>query len=582
MAHTYARSYALVRLTLSAATALVVDDYITGATSGAVGIIARVPTTTTIDVYEMSATAFAPTENVANVAGTTESCTATIASPSADLPADAAEVIGSDSTVTDIFRKVADIAGIGGVSNPSSTQAWLGLEMTVYFGREGQSTDTYVLTYEENVRLGYTGAQGQVRCIGSSSNSTSFQNGFHKYKDNDLANFPPAYTESGSIIDIRCVNRGAPNTGSVAFEVDVYSFAYWNTCTFKGDGKINGSNYNNAGETRFVKVRYLNFTGFFANNFGSKLYVYHLYGQELIQSMFFLPEPPTSTDGIYQSNSAGCNTFFSFGFNWEATAFDVISNNANGEPGTDSLLATGFSDNVMHCVNSVVDVTKFTSIFLGRGTSLKELSLKLTVQDELGNPIEGASVNIENQYTKALFRITDVILDTTPAVNATQTTIPFVTDHGLSVGDSFRVSSEEMTVLTVPSTTTVTVTRGANGTAGIIHANHGTDMSATGDHQVLAIAEIGVTNASGVIDYSSSGNGKNAIVLETASFANNSTIITGTNIEYTDFNITVSKNGYKTIKEPITISGSGGIDCGITLSQVLDTNISKRVKTFVQ
>ena len=123
MAHTYARSYALVTLTLSAATALVVDDYITGATSGAIGIIATVIDTTHIDVYEMSATPFAPTENVANVAGTTESCTATVASSSAVLPADCAEVIGSDAAVTDIFRHIADIAGIGGVSNPSSTQA---------------------------------------------------------------------------------------------------------------------------------------------------------------------------------------------------------------------------------------------------------------------------------------------------------------------------------------------------------------------------------------------------------------------------------------------------------------------------
>ena len=284
-----------------------------------------------------------------------------------------------------------------------------------------------------------------------------------------------------------------------------------------------------------------------SNANGAKMYVKDLYAQELIQAVFFLPGVLTYSDGIYQSNSSGCNTFFSFGFSWEATAFNVISNDSNGELGTDSLLATGFSDNVMHCINSNVDVTKFTSIFLGRGTSLKEISFKLTVQDENGDVIEGANVGVEKKISgvpagKALFRITDVILDSTPAITATQTTIPFDSAHGLSVGNSFRVSSEEMTVLTIPTTTTVTVTRGVNGTAGIIHANHGNNMSAAGNHQVLAIAENGTTDASGQIEYASSGNGKNAVVQETCSFANNSTPITGTHVTYTDFVLKVRKS----------------------------------------
>ena len=559
MAHVITPAVAFVQLTINTDTGLAVDDYIT-APSGAGGIIAEITNATTIQVYEMTAQAFVPTEVItASGSSATANATATAAGSTTLLPTDAVMVEGTDSTVINIYRAIAN-AATGGVSNPSSTQACLGLEMTVYVGKDGQTADTYALSYDENVRLGYSSAKSQVRLVGSSTNSTSLQHGFHKYTDNDKDNYPPAYMERGSTIDVRCVNRAG-----IGFNVDIYSFCYWNASTYKGDGALNGSNYDNAGETRFTGTRLLNFTGFVSNAFGAKMYVKDLYAQELIQSVFYLPGVLTYSDGIYQSNSAACNTFFSFGFSWEATAFNVISHDSNGELGTDSLLATGFSDNVMHCVNSEVDVTKFTSIFIGRGTSLKEISFKLTVQDELGNLLEGASVNVENQHAKALFRITDVIADTNPIISASQTTIPFDSAHGLSVGDSFRLSSEEMTVLTVPTTTTVTVTRGANGTVGIIHANHGAAATGGTNHQALAIAEKGTTDSDGVIEYGSSGNGKNAIVLETASFANNSTIVTGSHVTYTDFVITVSKSGYKTIKEPITIAGETAIDCPITL-----------------
>ena len=458
------------------------------------------------------------------------------------------------------IRQIAD-SGVGGVSNPSSTQAYLGLEMTVYIGKDGQTAETYALSYEENVRLGYSSAKSMIRLVGSSTDSSSLQHGFHKYEDNDLDNYPPAYMERGSVIDVRCVNRVG-----IAFSVDIYSFCYWNASTFKGDGATNGSNYDNSGESRFTRTYLLNFTGFVSNSDGAKLYLKDLYAQELIQSVLFLPEPPRFLDGVFQSNSSGCNTFFSFGFCWEATAFNVVSHNANGELGTDSLLATGFSDNIMHCVNSEVDVTRYTNIFQGRGTSLKEITFKLTVTDALGNPIENAKVNLTNQYGKALFRITDVILDQTPYVTASQTTIPFTSAHGLSVGDSFRLSSEEMIVLTVPTASTVTVTRGANGTANIIHASHGNSSSSgvNPDHQLLAIAELGMTDSNGQIEYASSGNGKNAVVQETASFQPGGQI-SGSHVTYTDFILKVYKAGYETYQASIDMSGTTGIDCGIKL-----------------
>ena len=552
MAHTYARSYALVTLTLSAATTFALDDYITGQTSGAVGIVAGV-SGSTVDVYEMSSTAFAPTENVDNVAAHRESCTGTAAYGGSTLPADAAEVIGSDSSVTDIFLQIANISGLGGVTAPSLSQAYIGLEMFVFNGREGQTSDTYSLSFEENVRLGDQGAKGKLRNVSSAANSTSLQLGFHKYEDDDLDNFPPAYVERGSILDIRCANTTA-NTGVVN---DTNSFVYFNASTYKGDGKLNSSNFDNSGEVRFVRSYLINLNGFFSNL--GKLYIKDLYAQELIQAVLFLPEVPTYTDGIYQSNSSGCATFFAFASSWEASANNVISHDSNGDLSTDPLLGAGSIAAtpavIIHCVNSLVDVTEFWDVFRGTGTSLKEISFKLTVQDENGNVVEDANVNLENQHAKALFRVTDI--HPTALITVSATSITFDAVHGMSVGDSFRLNCEEMKVLTVPTTASVTVSRGQNGTVAFYHY--------TGTHEKLAVAETGLTDANGQIEYASSGNGKNAIVQETASFRLSQTPITGTHVTYTDFVLKVKKSGYKSASINLDLTGTTGKDLSVRL-----------------
>jgi len=547
MAHTYARSYALVTLTLSTTTAFVIDDYLTGQTSGAVGIVASVGTTT-IDVYEMSGTAFAPTENVDNVAGTRESCTGTAAYGGSTLPSDAAEVLGIDSTITNIFRKVADIAGISGVSNPSSTQNYLALEMTVYFGREGQTAATYTISYEENVRLGYSSSKSQIRCVSTSTYSTTFQSGLHKYKDNDTSIFPPLYVQQGSIIDIRCVTRGG--TG---INIDLYSVVYFNNSTLKGDGKVNVATLSNNGELRFVNTLYLNWNGFVSNTSSGKMYIQDIYLQSIQQAFIFSQTALTYSDGIYLQNSSGAAIAFAFFASWESSLKNVIQYDSNGVLSTDYLLATGLGNVVLHCVNSDVDVTKFKSLFSGSGTSSKEISLKLTVLDEDGNPLQNAKVNVTNQYAKALFRSTDVLLSAN--INNSVTTLNFASAHGLVVGDDFRIASEEMTVVTQPSTTQVTVTRGVNNTVAISHNTT----------QYLAISEIATTDVNGQINYDSSSD-KNAVVEKIASFSGSGTVSTLLDsISYTDFILYVTLSGYKDYKAPITISGKDGIDCPVIL-----------------
>ena len=552
MAHTYSRSYALVTLTLSAATAFVQDDYITGATSGAVGIVANVIDTTHIDVYEMSSTAFAPTENVSNVAGTTESCTARAASTTTTLPADAAEVIGSDSSVTNIFRKIADISGIGGVTNPSSTQAFLGLEMKIYFGREGQSSDTYCISKNENVRFGDTGAQGGIRLISSSTNDTYCSPGFHKYEDDDLDNYPPLYVQDGSILDFRC-----SNADGVAINIDTNSHFYVNDTVLKGDGILNGYYINVSGELRLTNSYIEDFTGFITTNTDSKFYFNNLYVQEISQAIVLASESPTYGRNLYfQNNVSGAAVFYSFFANWEASFEGVFTYDDNGDLWTDPLGASGLGYYFAHCVNSDIDVTKWQSLFNGAATHTKELSFKIKVVDESGNPIENATVSLRNQYAEALFRITDV--NPTANVTNTATSITFTGAHGMSVGDYFRLGVEEMKVLTVPSSTQVTMSRAQNGTVARKH------KTAT----ILAVSELATTDSNGEIAYESRGNGKNAVFQETAEFTGTSGVlppITGTHITYTDFILKVQKDGYETYKQPIDLSGYEGIDCGIKL-----------------
>ena len=571
MAHTLTRSFALVDLTVGDSTQFVRDDWIS-APSTAIGIVAEVIDATSIAVYEMSANAFTPTEVLTALVSTnTSTCTASGAYAGGKLPADAALVEGTDSTVENIFRKIADISGIGGVTNPSSTQNFLGLEMFVWIGSHRQTADTYALSYEEHVRIGDAGAKGGLRIVGNTTYSTALQSGIHKYKDNDLDNFPPLYTQEGSIIDIRMVNAATDGIG-----VDVYSSLYFNSSTLKGDGVGSIVIFNNFGDVRFVNASYLDFTGFFGNNSGAKLYLEGFYSQELIEGGFLFLEPATYSNNVFFQNTTAAfrGPIISFAFSWEASMAGVFYYDNNGVYETGKgLLATGFSDNVIHLVNSDVDVTKYDAIFVGRGTSLKEISLKLKITDYLGNAIQGVSVNVikyisGSESGKALFRITNVLADTTPYITATQTTITFIADHGLSAGDYFRLSSEEMKVTSVTTTKIVVVTRGVNGTGNIIHAGHGNATTQTTDHQFLAIAEIASTDSSGEIEYATGSNGKNAIVQEMASFSGGIGIqspLAGSHVTYTSFILELYKEGYETYKAPIDLSGFSGKDLQIKL-----------------
>lgn len=556
MAHTLTRSYALVQLTINTDTGLAVDDYITEAVSGAVGIIAEITNATTLQVYEMSAVAFnsSGTQVITSVGGQTANCTGTGAGSTTSLPSDCAEVLGTDATVDHIFRHIADISGIGGVTNPTTGQVYLGLEMFTYFGREGQTSDTYAITTEENIRIGDQNAKGQIRLIGSSTNGTTLQVGEQKYKDDDLDNYPPLYVGRGSIIDVRCTSLGG-----VAINNDVYSSVYWNNSIFRGDGTLNGSNFENYGDTRFTRTNYTNFTGFFSNYTGAKLYIKDVYGQEIQQALFYLPEKPTYSDGIFIDNAEGSNTFFAFGGNWEATAFNVNTYDANGVLTTNPLIATGSCQNVLHCVNSVVDVTKFAGLFNGFGSSIKEISFKITVIDSLGNPVEGVQVELKNRLANALFRYTTIYLNDHNLQPAT-TTINFTSAHGLAVGDVFRLETEEMLVTSVTDTDTVVVTRGYNGTSAIRMSPYYPVGWA-----VLAISEKGSTDANGQVEYASGSNMKNAVVQKVWSgfqWVIGQPVAEYQNIVYDneDMVLTLTKAGYETYKVPIDMSGNVGKD----------------------
>jgi len=297
------------------------------------------------------------------------------------------------------------------------------------------------------------------------------------------------------------------------------------------------------------------------------LYLKNFYGQELLQGCLFVTKPPLYTDGLYFQNNVGGNyrgSIISFAQSWEASFNNMLDYNANGGLASTGLSATGLGSLVVHCINSDVDVTKFDALYVGKATNLREKSFKVTVADGLGNKLENATVKLMNKNANALFRITDVVLDTTPNISATATSLPFITDHGLSVGDIIRISGEEMRVTSITTSKIAVVTRGVNGTVGLQLT------TGSSDYMLLAIAENGATDVNGECEYASSGNGKNAVVQEMCSFYGGlgiATPVAGSNVVYDneDFFLEIHKSGYKPYKAPIDMSGYIGKDISIRL-----------------
>ena len=367
-----------------------------------VGIVGEVIDITSLGVYEMNSNPFAPIENITTVdSAVTTSCTATGAYAAGNLPSDACLVEGTDATVTNIFRQIADVSGIGGVSNPSSTQTYLGLEMVIYIGRRGQSAATYAISQEEKVVFGYSSNKSSLKMIGNSNYTGTLRVGVAKYKDNDLGNFPPLYCQSGSYLKFDC---GSCLT-KYALNVDVYGSLLCYRTTLEGNDVYNSAVYNIQGEFRLNDVQLIKWGSFSNLATTSSIYMNYVYVQEQQYAWIILSVVPQYSANIFFQNSVGCDVVYSWGVQWESTINGIFSYDDNGHliTGADHLIEIGIAWVCLHAINSDVGVDSIGSFWGGTKELLKENTFKLTVLDENGDVVEGASVELKDENGTALF-----------------------------------------------------------------------------------------------------------------------------------------------------------------------------------
>lgn len=182
MAHTYQffTSSNFYNLAITAVSGVLApDDYITGGTSGATGVILTVLSTTSTIVLELTATPFQSGETLTSYTGKTATCGTRSAPTMTHLPPNLMIVTKSDTAV-DIFRKIADNSSAG-VVNPSNTNQWIGLEMLIYIGCQNQTEATIAVSENELVDMETSGDTNTIRIVGNATYTSTLRCGNATY-----------------------------------------------------------------------------------------------------------------------------------------------------------------------------------------------------------------------------------------------------------------------------------------------------------------------------------------------------------------------------------------------------------------
>lgn len=473
MANTITYSSRVIELTIAASSGTIVtDDYIKQATSNAEGIVVYVADTTHLTVAEMVGT-FNNSNNVtAEVSGAVATVSALV-DPSGQIAAGYAPsyvslVTGTnDASETNIFRMVADGATATYITEPDSSSQWLGMDMLIYIGRRGQAAVSKAISNNEMVDM-QTGNTAGIRIIGKSGTLSTLTFGYAKYLDDDEVNFPPMYTHSGTKL------KGNYSNTTFIY-CDTYGeFNFYDSQLFADDYTVN-SNYSTfegyfrGANSLFKDCTYSIISGTW--------YMYD-FTFEGIDSAFVPLTAPTYMEKVLIQNiqqvEVGTGFYAAFvGYEADIKDLKVYKNDGSLEP---KWFGAAYASPTLHLLNTHIDYNALdSSTFASGGVyAVVNNALDLTVVDEEGNPISGATIEIKDKYGLSLFKQLSVT-KSTAGMNATATTLytsAATTDLDSTdnyVGDTpiVRLRIEKMRVTGKTSSTQYTVVRGVEGTTAM-------------------------------------------------------------------------------------------------------------------
>lgn len=472
MAHTITFSTTIVELTIAAGTGTVVkDDYITQATSNAKGIVLFKADATHITVAELDANNF-DTTNTITAADSSATCTASVrTSPSGQIAAGTVNanfclVEGSDSGVTNIFRQIADTA-TAGVTDPSSSSQWLDLDMQINIGRRGQSSATVALSQNEMLTMTTTNT-AVIRIIGKSGTTSTLRLG----AASDTG-FPPRYVYNGSKVNL--LGAVDESVSSVALYVDTYGVFEFFDSTFLGD-ETNLAYPTVYGTVKFFRSKFHGMGGFYYTSTAS-IYLADISITRCDYAMVPSSTPVYTSKIDFQDGLSVTATtpivMCSYGYSWESQFSEVTAKDSSGNL-LDDWFLNGSAYDVLHVVDSNVDSDGAVALYQSGIVLLTETSLDLTVLDEAGTAIQGATVAVlDKSGTNALFSLLTSTYPTAGCNLYTGLTEYNYADtctgwnlndiSGIAVGDIIRIDSEKMLItakpgLSVTSRTNTSVT----------------------------------------------------------------------------------------------------------------------------
>jgi hypothetical protein len=454
-------------------------------------------------------------------------------------------VLGNYSASSNIFRLVANALNtLGtnlGVTDPSSTEQRIFLDVLIVIGHKGQTEATRVVTKNEFVSFRRV-CSGVIVLGASDTYYSSFISGeaLEYYTatpgtENWDTVFPPISVSNGSKIEV--TGRG-PRGGIYS---EAYSYVYlFDSYVTNNSLVAYGPALVMDGRLKIVKS-YLYKLAYFGARYNclmklSELYIADAYSDNIGYSVFFAVAP------VYMKNCISINPYAAHSYAQFTSGETIITKtmfiNSSGDVSTGSLAFAVGAKATYHyldcrCPNSNTIGTGYAAA----GTFLETLiekSFIVNTIDYLGNPIAGVNIEIISStgYSAGYLGITTI--KTMLATDA-DTTISLVDNSSLSPNDYILIGGEVMKVNTVD---------GGGEDITVDRAQEGTYACSYGAGINVYKKTIPQTAASGIVMLSDYGAFKyHPVIFECSSIEGGSAVR-----QYTRNNFTLKayKEGYET------------------------------------